>query len=444
MSTQPESEQSLITPTEAANELLQLNESLETFEEGSPSSTNLRNFVEDCLLVDPKDRNSYIVGVCLSTPSTTFELDHLRETPWSKGRFLKPSRKSLVKEVERRGCSTKGIHNNTIAELLEYLKNNSTITDEDKEYSTQQLEIIKKNLSLPDSNAVRITLNDRLRFIHCLLSDEVKPIFELSQSSMSREELDARNSEVRNKTFEEAMVEKFNDESYLPYSTILSHMHSSFSTSNPLPLAEYKLTIEKCKDVMMGMKSKLNDIQRRYELSGNGFGQVGNDGNSIASPDCEIETLVDGTDLSKFLRNPREIFLIYWYYHLADQGLLKFTCGILPKSMVATTNETNDTSNSKKRKNEDNKIEENKHRKIIQTHLNKVSKEMEVCAFVTLTEKKNELQDRKMDLEFMAAGLNPERHREQLQLTTINRRLIELATSISKIDEKLQGYNEEG
>ena len=377
MSTQPEHEDSLVTPTQAATELLTLGEELITYEQASPSSTNLQNYVDDCLLVDPKDRNSYIVGVCLSTPNTTFELDHLRDPPWSKGRFLKPSRKSLVKEVQRRGCATKGIHNYTITELIDYLKEKSTITDEDKEYSTEQLEIIKQNL--PDSTTVRITLNDRLRFIHCLLSDEVKPIYELSQTSMTRDQLDARNSEVSNKTFEEAMVEKFNNESYLPYSTILAHMHSSFSLSNPLPLGEYKLTVEKCKDVMMGMRSKLADIQRRYELSGNGFGQVGNnDCDSVSSPDVEIETLVDGTDLSKFLRNPREIFLIYWYYHLADHGLLKFTCGILPKSMVASTNATNNTTTRKKRKLEDDKKEAHKHRAIIQEHLHKVGKEMEV------------------------------------------------------------------
>jgi len=301
-----------------------------------------------------------------------------------------------VKEVQRRGCATKGIHNYTITELIDYLKEKSTITDEDKEYSTQQLEIIKQNL--PDSTTVRITLNDRLRFIHCLLS----------------------------------------------YSTILAHMHSSFSLSNPLPLGEYKLTVEKCKDVMMGMRSKLADIQRRYELSGNGFGQVGNnDCDSVSSPDVEIETLVDGTDLSKFLRNPREIFLIYWYYHLADHGLLKFTCGILPKSMVASTNATNNTTTRKKRKLEDDKKEEHKHRATIQEHLHKVGKAMEVCAFVTLTEKKNQLQDRMMDLEFMAAGLNPEKHQDKLQLATINRRIIELANSIGEIMEKLVDYTEE-
>ena len=83
-------------------------EELITYKQASPSSTNLQNYVNDCLLVDPKDRNSYIVGVCLSTPNTTFELDHLRDPPWSKGRFIKPSRKSLVKEVQRRGCATKG------------------------------------------------------------------------------------------------------------------------------------------------------------------------------------------------------------------------------------------------------------------------------------------------------------------------------------------------
>ena len=55
MSTQPEQEDSLITPTQAATELLTLGEELITYEQASPSSTNLQNYVDDCLLVDPKD-----------------------------------------------------------------------------------------------------------------------------------------------------------------------------------------------------------------------------------------------------------------------------------------------------------------------------------------------------------------------------------------------------
>ena len=55
------------------------------------------------------------------------------------------------------------------------------------------------------------SLNKRLRFVDCLFSDEVRPLYEESQAVLSREELDARNSTDKKQTSEDALTLKFID-----------------------------------------------------------------------------------------------------------------------------------------------------------------------------------------------------------------------------------------
>lgn len=75
--------------------------------------------------------------------------------------------------------------------------------------------------------------------------------------SKSRQELDARNSERRPRTFFEKVTEKYNYEDWTPDSTVFDEFHHEFSLSFPLHLyrndgqeekREAKLTIEKAKD----------------------------------------------------------------------------------------------------------------------------------------------------------------------------------------------------
>ena len=59
-----------------------------------------------------------------------------------------------------------------------------------------------------------MSLNDYLRIVHCLFSDKVRPLYEESQSLLSREELDARNSTDKKETYEDALTLKFNEKNY--------------------------------------------------------------------------------------------------------------------------------------------------------------------------------------------------------------------------------------
>ena len=67
---------------------------------------------------------------------------------------------------------------------------------------------------------VRITLIDRLHFIECLCSDQVRSIYMASQNCFSnRNEMEVHNHVDRPPNFHETMENLFNDESYKPFCT---------------------------------------------------------------------------------------------------------------------------------------------------------------------------------------------------------------------------------
>ena len=96
--------------------------------------------------------------------------------------------------------------------------------------------------------ASAITLQDRLRFIECLVSDEVRDLYSRSQDVLDRQQLDARNSENRDPTFLEKMVSQFNDSTYIPISSELPDLHQDFTQPMILRLGDDCLTIEKAKN----------------------------------------------------------------------------------------------------------------------------------------------------------------------------------------------------
>mmetsp|Transcript_16429 Transcript_16429/g.23371 ORF Transcript_16429/g.23371 Transcript_16429/m.23371 type:complete len:91 (+) Transcript_16429:125-397(+) len=70
------------------------------------------------------------VGVFMSADDLTFNLSNLRRNPWCNRKFLKPARKLLLKQIERR----KACFKLTISELIKYLKEHIIIDEIDDEY----------------------------------------------------------------------------------------------------------------------------------------------------------------------------------------------------------------------------------------------------------------------------------------------------------------------
>ena len=96
----------------------------------------------------------------------------------------------------------------------------------------------------------------KMRLFEACFLDEFRDSLIRMYDSKSRQELDARNSERRPKTFFEMVCQKYNDAGWVPVSTIFDEFHHEFSVSFPLPLyrndgqeekREAKLTVEKAK-----------------------------------------------------------------------------------------------------------------------------------------------------------------------------------------------------
>ena len=110
------------------------------------------------------------------------------------------------------------------------------IVEEDKRYCSTEIQKLKefiiKSCRTQEKKDERfcITLIDRLRFVHCLFEEEVLFLYEDLHTLLTREELDARNLTDKKETYKEALTKKFNDIQFIPHSSKLGHIHSTFSS----------------------------------------------------------------------------------------------------------------------------------------------------------------------------------------------------------------------
>lgn len=88
------------------------------------------------------------------------------------------------------------------------------------------------------------------------------------------EMLDARHSEARPRTFEETVVDDFNNKDLVWWSEILSDLHSAFRASMKLSCEDVPsdVTPEIVKEKLGGSQAALHVIIPKCEQSGTGFG----------------------------------------------------------------------------------------------------------------------------------------------------------------------------
>lgn len=395
---------------------------------------SLEDYCNDVTIINPKDRNAFLIGVGMTIPDLNLSLESLRKRPWCFGKFLRPSRKLLLTELKRRGAKTKGCLNLTISELIDKINEVTIIVEEDKRYCCEEIQKLKQFIITSSTSPkkedkrVCITLSDRLRFVHCLFEEEVRSLYEESQAVLSREELDARNSADRKETYEEALTEVFNSKNFIPYSSKLGHLHSAFSTSFPLPLNDLKMSPEKVKDIMMGVKGKLIDLTQRYELSGNGDGQLAENGDSDSDDSNHV---IEGSDMKNFLRSSKDIYILYFHHWLSEAGLLEFSMSKLPPGMCASSGFASSTKKAMKKKDE-----QFEHIKVMENELKRMSGEMVNVTYISLTEKKDEWQERIFELELKVADMNIITQKQQIKL--IQNRIDQLHRNVREIEEKLR------
>ena len=306
--------------------------------------SSLEEFANNDENVKPDERTCYIIGLCMGGVVADFGMDSLKDEPFYNRKDLRPNKKLLILELKRRSPYMKNITNKSIRSLVELLvKMKDKLSDQDVEYLQSRYNVIvdllkeeiAEKVEKSKETRVKITLVDRLRFVHCLIRDDVKVLYLKSQNSMLRSELDARNSTTRIPTFHEKITTVFNDESFVPESMYCDDLHDDFSEIIELKLSTYCLTVEKAKDILSSIKPMIVDLITRYEQSGMGAGN-----RNLSADDWglfDITLCDNGDDRKCFLNTESQSYLLYWWKILDQEELLHFSCVKLPNELTANS-----------------------------------------------------------------------------------------------------------
>lgn len=141
----------------------------------------------------------------------------------------------------------------------------------------EELEQAKKD----ERNCLSVVTLAKLRLYHIFFLDRFRDDLLSVYDSLSRMQLDARNSGRKYKTYFEKVAELFNDESYSPMSYAFKDFHYGLAENIVLSLPPQKddcqLTAEKAKISFRDAKSNLNVAINDWKKSGNGKGNKNED-----------------------------------------------------------------------------------------------------------------------------------------------------------------------
>ena len=339
---------------------------------------DLQSFVEDVTKVESDDKVQYVINLChyyvkdFSTNSHPYNHKSFK----NQKKLHKISNTMLKKEIKRRDPSIK-LSNKKQPEMLSLLRSDDyLLPPKDMSYLLRQKHEYEKLCQLkidererqqnPEadeaSERTNITIDDRLRLIEAFFSDEAKPKMWKTQESLSREELDARNSVLAVEDYFETVSNVFNDPGWMPTLATYPDLHPELATSRDLPLLDYRTTRAKVKDKYNEMKNHLHGVIIRYERSGNGGMQRSDESPDWGRFGLDPENVVAGDDRKTYLPKDRYnqpnqnlYYLLYFWQKLDEEGAVQFTLAKLPKSMKADSDNFALVSPSMKRKESNDK-----------------------------------------------------------------------------------------
>jgi hypothetical protein len=165
-------------------------------------------------------------------------------------------------------------------------------------------------------------------------------------NTMTRPELDARNSTQRPENLYEIVARLFNDRSSIYITEQVPDLHHCFAYPISLSFSDMpgEVTPEEVKKRFADARAKLIKIIAAWELSGNGFGQRTQDEDDFGHMTEEI--LSAGDNRSHFLRDKMKEHVLY-FWHLADRNeLLKNVLNVICISSSADSETYQSTSES--------------------------------------------------------------------------------------------------
>jgi hypothetical protein len=326
-----------------------------------PSS--VRAFVQDQNKLDAEKLMPYLFMLARGIHEDVPNMVDLTEVePFKKALDLnvlkkKPislSKQIVIQELRRRKAFKKlNANNKKIEELFEML-NETVLGENDKqfvkesvtEYLTQISTAVKEAEERKKASGGRAEVTDRLRWIIAIdVCGDIREAYLKLQDVLSREQLDGRNSDNAAMDFHDLITVKFNDDSWVPETNPIPDLHSFFANSISCRKREYySLTREKSKHMLLDYKHKLNEICKRYEMSGNGVGQLDSDDEEedlvderqFGRVNLELARLKGGDDRQNFLKH--ESFDLLYFWDVMDRhDLIHFTTAQLRGPNAATS-----------------------------------------------------------------------------------------------------------
>ena len=278
----------------------------------------------------------------------------------------------------------------------------------------------------------RLSNMDRLRFIEAMVSDPVLDTYRLSQNALTRKELDARNSCERDLTFFEKVSNQFNDNEFKPFTTSYPSLHPDFVDQILLEKGEYDMTPIKAKEIIGNVRPLITKMIINYEESGQGSMSKHDDAADWGSFDIE---LCDGNDdRSRFLLNPSQTYLLYWWAKLDEYNLVAFTCAQIPSHLTANTENSPKVSPNKF-----NRTHKKAHSNEINSKMNDnvaaIGKSMSDLVDVETESQIIRLQDNALDLELKICDLDDEK--DAKVISVIRKRLLQIDTKVKSLEERI-------
>jgi hypothetical protein len=306
--------------------------------ESSPPAAatgSFQAFYEDQSKCEPRNHLPLLMLVAEEVvPDFKFDAYPYNAVP--KISVLKPGKKHIVMELNRRSKKNRKFKNEKNDVLKKMLFQDYPLINEqdiafikakEKECCETLAEELEEQVPDPAPEACALK-NDRLRFVHLFFDTDIEIAFKWSQDTMTRQELDARNSSDKPPDFFDLAVKKFNDATWIPATLEFPDLHDDFKETFNLPLRSYYMTRQKAKDLMTRMRAKLIKIKDNYELSGNGSLQRDNLTSADTMP-FDVENTVEGNEKTNFLGH-EATDLLYWWEVLDRVQVLDYMLGLMP------------------------------------------------------------------------------------------------------------------
>ncbi len=410
---------------------------------------SVQSYVEDQSKVKPKKKLAYILMLAkevvdgFEDPGSFYPYSVFMEKPRKSFPVtsFKFTNTMIGIEITRRDPTQKpNAKNRTQAELLGTLRKIPLSNPEDIEYikaeelkfrNTFTAQLVGEEEEQAEKSG-RLTSTDRLRFISLFVTDDIKEAYLVSQRCKDRTELDYSNSEKAAVEWYDLLVELFNDAGYEVQTVVVSNLHDEFEVSIDCPKGAYELTPTKCKELLQDFKTKLRDMIKRYNASGNGsdmmvcdydsddarvveeneetYGRF-NSGRAKKRAEAKGDQaliLKNGDDRQAFLRHYPVDLLYVW--HIMDvHNLLFFTAAKLDEDNSASSSRPAGKTSRKSvgtdgKTPKKGKLSESEQKQLeVQTKMSdnvgEMSKSMASVAYANIAQQKSRLEEQRFEYD---------------------------------------------